>query len=128
LEINLTGKNTSVTEPLKAYADEKLGKLDRYFQDVMRIEVVLIVEDHRQIAECTVNIKRHDPLFAQAEGADLYAAIDMLTDKMERQLKKQKGKVEDARHKKTGLGRESAIMGGPTPAVGEEAGEPEEEE
>lgn len=106
--ISVTVRNTTLTDSLRRHTNDKLGNLDRFFDAVQTVDVVLQVEEHRQVAECVCHIKRHEPLVAQAEGESLYTAIDLLAHKMERQLRKLKGKVSSGRHKNVGLGRESA--------------------
>lgn len=107
--ISVTARNTTLTDSLRRHTNDKLGSLDRFFDAVQTVDVILRVEERRQVAECVCHIKRHEPLVAQAEGESLYTAIDLLAHKMERQLKKLKGKVTSGRHKSVGLGRESAV-------------------
>ena len=108
MQINITGRHTTVTDSLRQHAEDKIGKLEKYSDAIEDVRLVLNVEDHRQSAECIFNVKRHGRLVSEGEADDLYTAIDMAADRMERQLKKQKGKAQHARQHHDGLGVESA--------------------
>ncbi|HFC54073.1 MAG TPA: ribosome hibernation promoting factor [Gammaproteobacteria bacterium] len=92
MQLNLTGHHMDLTDALRNYVDEKLGRLERYFDKVGNVHVVLSVEKNRQKAEATMHVNGAD-LFANSEGDDMYAAIDALSDKLHRQLKKHKEKL-----------------------------------
>ncbi|KTC90957.1 ribosome hibernation promoting factor [Fluoribacter dumoffii] len=92
MQINITGHHIDVTPALRAFTEEKLEKLERHFDHIKSINVVLNVEKLRQIAEATVHVNKGE-LHASAESEDLYAAIDSLIDKLERQLSKHKEKI-----------------------------------
>lgn len=91
MQINITGHHIDVTPALRAFTEEKLDKLERHFDQIKSINVVLTVEKLRQIAEATVHVAKGE-LHATSESEDLYAAIDTLIDKLERQLIKHKEK------------------------------------
>ncbi len=92
MQLNLTGHHMDLTDALRNYVNEKLGRLERYFDKVGNVHVVLSVEKNRQRAEATMHVNGAD-LFANSEGDDMYAAIDALSDKLHRQLKKHKEKL-----------------------------------
>ncbi len=92
MQLNLTGHHVDLTDALRAYVEEKLGKLERYYDKVGNVHVVLGVEKNRQMAEATMHVNGAD-LFANAEDENMYAAIDALSDKLHRQLKKHKEKI-----------------------------------
>lgn len=94
MQINLSGHHVEVTPSLREYVNTKLEKLERHFENVTNIHVVLSVEKQRQKAEATIHVSRGN-LFADAEHEDMYAAIDALTDKLDRQIKKHKEKLKD---------------------------------
>jgi putative sigma-54 modulation protein len=94
MQLNITGHHVEITDPLRDYVTGKLEKLERYFDRVTNVHVVLSVEKLRQKAEATIHITGND-LYADAEDADMYAAIDALVDKLDRQIKKHKEKVTD---------------------------------
>ncbi len=92
MQLNLTGHHVDLTEALRNYVEEKLGRLERFFDKVGNVHVILSVEKNRQKAEATMHVNGAD-LFANAEDENMYAAIDALSDKLYRQLKKHKEKI-----------------------------------
>jgi putative sigma-54 modulation protein len=94
MQINLTGHHVDITDPLRNYVDEKFERLERHFDHVTDVHVVLSVEKLRHTAEATVLISG-GKLFADSTEEDMYAAIDGLTDKLDRQIKKHKEKIKD---------------------------------
>jgi len=97
VDINITGRHTSVTEAMKRKATDKIGKLSKHNDLVTRAEVVMNIEGERHMAECIAHTKVGGRIVGKAEHTDMYAAIDLLVDKMEHQLVKQKEKVKDER-------------------------------
>ena len=94
MQINLTGHHVELTPPLHDYVNSKMEKLERHFDHVTDIHVVLSVEKLRHKAEATLHVSG-GTLFADAVQEDMYAAIDSLTDKLDRQVKKHKEKLTD---------------------------------
>lgn len=94
MQINLTGHHIEVTPPLREYVTSKIERLERHFDHVTNIHVVLSVEKLRHKAEATVHVSGGN-LFADATQEDMYAAIDSLIDKLDRQVKKHKEKMTD---------------------------------
>lgn len=92
MQINITGHHLDITPALRAYVHEKFERLQRHFDHITNGHVILSVEKERQKAEATVHVNRAN-LFAEVEHEDMYAAIDMLIDKLDRQLKKHKEKL-----------------------------------
>ncbi len=97
MQINISGHHLELTPPIRDYVNEKLDRLTRHYDQITNIQVILNVEKVRQIAEATISI-RGGEVFANAESEDLYATIDMLTDKLDRQLIKYKEKNVDRQH------------------------------
>lgn len=97
MQINISGHHVEVTEALKGYVITKLEKLERHFDNITNVQVTLSVEKQRQKAEASVNIKGNQ-LFAESEEQDLYAAIDSMTDKLDRQILKHKEKSVNRKH------------------------------
>jgi len=85
-----------ITPALRSYVQDKFGKLERHFDHMTNVHVILTVEKERQIAEATIHVNRGN-LFADARTDDMYAAIDSLVDKLDRQVKKHKEKLNDHR-------------------------------
>jgi putative sigma-54 modulation protein len=94
MQINLTGHHVELTTPLRDYVNSKLERLERHFDHVTNIHVILSVEKLRHKAEATMHVSGGN-LFADATEEDMYAAIDALTDKLDRQVKKHKEKITD---------------------------------
>jgi putative sigma-54 modulation protein len=96
MQINLTGHHVDITEPLKGYVDTKFDRLARHFDDVINVHVILSVEKLRQKAEATIQVNGAN-VFADAVHEDMYAAIDGLIDKLDRQVIKYKEKRQSHR-------------------------------
>jgi putative sigma-54 modulation protein len=94
MQINVSGHHVDVTDSLRNYVVTKLDKLERHFDKITHMNVILSVDKQRQKAESTIHISGGE-VYADAESDDLYAAIDKLTDKLDRQLIKQKEKISD---------------------------------
>jgi putative sigma-54 modulation protein len=92
MQINFTGHHVEVTPALRAFTEDKFEKLGRHFDKITAINVVFNVEKLAQIAEATIIISKGE-LHARAESEDMYAAIDELMDKLDRQLIKHKEKL-----------------------------------
>lgn len=97
MQINVSGHHVEVTAALRDYVVSKLGRLERYEARIVYADVVLNVEKLRHRVEATIGVSGND-LFATAEADDMYAAIDALADKLERQLNKHKGKTQSRQH------------------------------
>ncbi|MCY4154525.1 MAG: ribosome-associated translation inhibitor RaiA [Gammaproteobacteria bacterium] len=96
MQINLSGHHLDITPALRTYVATKLKRIERHFDHVLTVHVVLSVEKERHQAEATLQVQRGN-LFADAEHNDMYAAIDKLMDKLDRQVKKHKEKLSDHR-------------------------------
>ncbi|MED7820181.1 MULTISPECIES: ribosome hibernation-promoting factor, HPF/YfiA family [unclassified Francisella] len=92
MNIQITGRHVEVTDAIKGYVDEKIGKVEHYFDHITSTKVILAVEKEQQVAEAIITVPGSE-FVAKAEDKDLYAAIDMLEDKLARQLKKHKNKM-----------------------------------
>ena len=92
MQINLTGHHLDVTESLKNYVHEKFERISRHFDHINNVHVILQVEKLRQIAEAKLNVNGGE-IFANSESEDMYAAIDNLVDKLDRQVIKHKEKL-----------------------------------
>jgi len=92
MQINITGHRMDVTPALRAFTEEKFDRLERHFDHITSINVVFDVEKLRQIAEATIFVAKGE-LHASSESEDMYAAIDTLVDKLNRQLIKHKEKI-----------------------------------
>ena len=94
MQINVSGHHVEVTTALRDYVSEKFSRLERHFDQITNTNVTLTVEKLVQKAEANVHVAGAD-LFATSEHEDMYAAIDTLTDKLDRQLIKHKEKLKN---------------------------------
>jgi putative sigma-54 modulation protein len=94
MQITVSGRQIEVTDSLRTYAQEKIGRVQKHFDHLTTMNVVLQVEKQRHLAEATLHAKGAT-LAAAAEAQDMYAAIDQLADKLDRQVLKHKEKLVD---------------------------------
>ena len=92
MQINLTGHHVDITDSLRSYVNEKFGRLERHFDHINNVHVILSIEKLRQIAEANIHLNGGE-IFANAEATDMYASIDSLVDKLDRQVIKHKEKM-----------------------------------
>lgn len=109
MQINLSGHHVEVTDSLRDYVNTKFERLERHFDHITDASVILTVEKLEQKAEATVRYPG-TTLHADAINEDMYAAIDALTDKLDRQLKKQKEKRKDHHRSEGGARNTSQAM------------------
>jgi putative sigma-54 modulation protein len=96
MQVNQTGHHVDVTDALRSYVDEKIARLERHFDHVTNVHVILSVEKLNKKAEATVHIAGAD-VFADSVHEDMYAAIDSLVDKLDRQVLRHKEKMKSHR-------------------------------
>ncbi|MGR8919177.1 MAG: ribosome hibernation-promoting factor, HPF/YfiA family [Gammaproteobacteria bacterium] len=96
MQINIDGHHVDLTDSMRDYIRSKLTRIERHFDQVVDVHVVLSVEKLRQKAEATVHVAGNN-IHAHAENEDMYAAIDQLLDKLDRQVKKHKEKLTNHR-------------------------------
>ena len=99
MNLNITGHHVEVTPALREYVTGKVDKVIRHFDHVTSVHVILTVEKLVQKAEITLHVKGKD-IYADSSDADLYAAIDKLIDKLDRQVLKYKDKNQDHNHER----------------------------
>ncbi len=92
MQINLSGHHVDISEPLRQYVHNKFLRLQRHSDQITNSDVILIVEKAVQKSEARVHIAGAE-IFAAAESENMYAAIDLMTDKLDRQLIKHKEKT-----------------------------------
>ena len=98
MNINIRGDKIEVTDSIKNYVKEKLERLDKYFEDSSKIDahVIIRARNGEQIIEVTVPTSKYT-LRAEEKHSDLYAAIDLVVDVLERQIRKNKTKLNKRR-------------------------------
>jgi putative sigma-54 modulation protein len=94
MQINITGQQLKITSSFKEYVEKKFEKLTRHFEHVINIHVVLTVEKLEHHAEASLQVSGNK-IFADASNEGMYAAIDKLVDKLDRQIVKHKEKLKD---------------------------------
>lgn len=92
MQLNVSGHHVEVSQALKSYVKSKFSRLKRHFDIATHAHVILTIEKLDQKAEATVSVSGGN-LFADAVHADMYAAIDALADKLDRQLRRHKEKL-----------------------------------
>ncbi|MBU3824389.1 MAG: ribosome hibernation promoting factor [Candidatus Oceanisphaera merdipullorum] len=92
MQINLTGHHVEITDSLRDYVNSKFAKLECHFDNITIVHVVLTLEKLQKIAEAKINLSGGE-IFATCEQDDMYAAIDGLFDKLDRQVIKHKEKL-----------------------------------
>lgn len=100
MKFNIRGKKIEVTEPIKNYIETKLGKLDKYFEnpEELTANVVIRIRGNEQIIEVTIPAKKVI-LRGEESHKDLYAAIDLVSEKIERQIRKNKTRMHHKNNK-----------------------------
>ena len=101
MEILIRSKNVEITDAMKSYVKEKLSKLDKYIVDQKAKATVLVkIRSYTQKVEVTIPLKTLI-LRAEEEQEDFYAAVDLLINKLERQIRKNKAKLESRNKSKS---------------------------
>ncbi len=102
MNLHLTGHHLEITPAIRDYANTKFDKIKRHFDNVViDVNVILSVEKLKQKAEATMHLSGKN-LFVECEDENLYTAIDMLVDKLDRQVRKHKDKISSRRHDESG--------------------------
>ena len=102
MNLTISGHHLEVTPALRSYVTDKLDRITRHFDQVVDVKVLLSIENQtekegRQKAECNIHVKGND-MFAESAHHDLYAAVDDLVDKLDRQVVRHKDKLQDHQH------------------------------
>ena len=102
MNLTISGHHLEVTPALRSYVTDKLDRITRHFDQVVDVRVLLSIENQtekegRQKAECNIHVKGSD-MFAESANADLYAAVDDLVDKLDRQVVRFKDRQKDPHH------------------------------
>ncbi len=114
MNLNLTGVHLEITPAIRAYVVAKLDRVTRHFDHVIDVNVVLSVDKLRQKVEANVHVRGKD-IHAESTEPDMYAAIDCLADKLDRQVVKYKEKLSDHR---TDRGTIERALPAPEPGPG----------
>jgi putative sigma-54 modulation protein len=91
MNLNLTGHHVDITPAIRDYVTSKIERITRHFDHVIDVTVILSVEKLKRKAEASVHVSGRD-IFCETDHEDMYAAIDALVDKLDRQILKHKGR------------------------------------
>jgi len=102
MNLTISGHHLDVTPALRGYVTSKLERVTRHYEDVVDVKVILTVEKQkekqlRQRAECSIHVKGNE-MFAESAHSDLYAAVDELMDKLDRQVVRHKDRIQNHHH------------------------------
>jgi putative sigma-54 modulation protein len=96
MNLQLTGHQLDITPAIRSYLTTKLERITRHFDHVIDVAVILSVDKLQQRVEANVHVRGRD-IFCESVDQDMYAAIDSLVDKLDRQILKHKEKAVDQR-------------------------------
>ncbi len=123
MSIHITGRQIDITGPLKAFAESKVNKLDRFIDGITDIHVTLSVQKYRQRAEVNVHSRGNTYLTAVEESDDLYSSIQQAVEKIETQARKRNSKrIGKKRRASRHEGTFDVIAGDAVQAPNEEGG------
>jgi len=97
MNLTINGHHVEVTPAIREYVNTKLDRVIRHFDNVTSVNVILSVEKLKQKAEVTLHVRGKD-IYVESDDGDMYAAIDSMADKLDRQVLKYKGKNHDHGH------------------------------
>jgi putative sigma-54 modulation protein len=102
MNLTISGHHLEVTPALRSYVAGKLDRITRHFDQVVDVKVLLSIEnqtekERRQKAECNIHVKGND-MFAESAHEDMYAAVDELVDKLDRQVVRHKDRLQSHHH------------------------------
>jgi putative sigma-54 modulation protein len=103
MQLNISGHHVELSDAVQAYVRTKMQRIERHFDHVVDVHVVLGAERQLHTVEATVHVSGNN-LHAQSQHEDMYAAIDLLIDKLDRQVRKHKEKLTD-HHAREALAR-----------------------
>ena len=95
MNYNITGKHLDISDAVRSYVEEKLGKLE--MQQITSTQITLRAENHLKIAEATLHLASGKMIHGDGKHEDMYAAIDLLSDVLDKQIRKHKEKLHEHR-------------------------------
>jgi putative sigma-54 modulation protein len=98
MRITVSGRHMDVTDALKSYANEKAGKLEKFYDRVQTIEVIFTPEGQEHVCELIATADHHNTFVAKESHADAYASLDAVVKDIERQLTRHKEKFRNRKH------------------------------
>jgi putative sigma-54 modulation protein len=98
VQVVITGRHLALSDEIQSYTREKANKLTRYYDRILSIEVVMTQDAGRFLVEMIVSADHRQEFVGHERHDDLFAAVDLLMDKMERQLTRHKEKLRNRKH------------------------------
>jgi putative sigma-54 modulation protein len=108
MNITITGHHLDVTPAIRGYVEEKMGRVTRHFDQVIDVSVILSVEKLQHKAEANVHVPGRD-IYVESIDADMYAALDALSDKLDRQIVKHKEKAGNVHRESGGVKGQTVV-------------------
>lgn len=109
MNLTITGHHLDITPAIRGYVEDKLRRVTRHFDNVIDVSVILAVEKLQHKAEVNVHVAGKD-IYIEAVEADMYAAVDLLVDKLDRQILRHKERAGDVHRETGGLKRQGLSM------------------
>lgn len=109
MNLSITGHHLDITPAIRGYVEDKLSRITRHFDQVIDVSVILAVEKLKHKAEVNLHTRGKD-IYVESIDEDMYAAIDALVDKLDRQVLKHKEKTGDVHRESGGVKRQNASM------------------
>ena len=104
MKIKISERHTDASESLRAYVVDKTNALERFFDRIVSVDVVLLVEKERQIADFHAHLTNRKTITAREESTDMYASVDKAVDRLRRQLVKFKDQLQDVKERRAAGG------------------------
>ena len=98
MQITVTGRHMGISESLKSYCQNKSERLARFYDRIQSIDVILDGHDGQHFTEMIVHSAGTQPFVAREQHEDAYAAVDLMLDKVERQIRRHKEKLRNRKH------------------------------
>lgn len=98
MQVAVTARHLDITDSMKNYAEEKTGKLARYYDRIDQIEVLLDRESLQYRVEVVVHTDHAQTFVGHVDAGNFHEAVDLVSDKMERQILKHKEKLRNRKH------------------------------
>ncbi|MGR3177046.1 MAG: ribosome hibernation-promoting factor, HPF/YfiA family [Candidatus Anammoxibacter sp.] len=101
MNVNVHGKHIEITHAIQEYAKKKAAKIEKFFERIGDVQMVLDIEGDSHVAEMIVKVMKGPTLIGVETKGDMYASIDLVVDKLERQLTKYKEKLQSRKKRKS---------------------------
>jgi putative sigma-54 modulation protein len=100
MKVNITGRHVKITDAMREYARDKASKLDRFFDRILHVDVLLEADGQRYLVEMSATLGRHAKVVGKAQGENMLAAIDLAESKVQRQIQKFHDRLKDRRDRR----------------------------